>query len=585
LSRKPTAGPAAHSIRRVLPGKALLRRTVAVTLSAAACFIVAVARPARRVQPLTLHPSALSLAVGTEYLLHADLKQPLGEKASCAIGWRTQNADIATVDDSGLVRGVGVGMTGIVAQCGAAHAIALATVSAAPAFAAPTRAGLTESARLPTARVHRAPVPAGRPNVVISPHGGQRDSPHFSHISVFYTDFFTSYRPPAERKAVVDFMARRVDGVMSGGSALWKAANPTIKTFPYSLLYSVKLAGQGDRGDIASVYSADMQRWYASHPQYQYERAFLHRGGADSAHRAVLKLPNRSHRWVVNPGDPGLRAYQIERYRALTAGSSGAFLDEFGGNLQGASNASDEYPSRSAYFTSLTELVSAIRQAISPKLLLMNIAEYWNPTDSMLAVAAGAVQLERTNFPFGDHLLPRWSEIDHLLAAGVYVEFVSFWSYTDWVHGPHAFPTLSRGMYSSVVERGQIAQLASYYMVVPQDAHRLWFDQQNMWNVRPDSVWMPAIEYDIGHPTGARRVIASGVDPRGQHFRVFARDFDRALVLIRPSSDWRPQVYGDDTGVEIKLPAPMRLLRRDGTLGPPVAAVTLRNVEAAILIR
>jgi len=532
-------------------------------------------------QSPTSHPSAHSRAVGTEYLLRAGGPKPLVDETNCVNAWRTP---MATVDDPGLPPSIGPAMTAIVARCGAAHAVAPATVSAAPALAAPTRTVLTEPARQSKARVPNAIGADGPPNVAIGPDSAKPDSPHFSHISVYYTDFFTSYRPPAERKAVVDFMARRVDGVMSGTAALWKAVNPTIMNFSYSLLYSVKLPGQGDRANMASVYSPDMERWYASHPQYQYERAFLHRGGADSAHRVVLDLPHRSHRWVVNPGDPGLRAYQIDRYRALTAGSSGAFLDEFGGNLQGAGKASDEYPSRSAYFASLTELVSAIRQAITPKLLLMNIAEYWNPIDSMLAVAAGAVQLERTNFPFGDHLVPRWSEIDHLLASGVYVEFVSFWSYTDWVHGPHAFPTLSPGMYSSVVERGQIAQLASYYMVVPQDAHRLWFDQQNMWNVRPDSVWMPAIEYDIGHPTGGRRVIASGVDPRGQHYRVFARDFDRALVLIRPGSDWRPQVYGDDTGVDIKLPAPMRLLRRDGTLGPAVTAVTLRNVEAAILI-
>ncbi|MGH7622366.1 MAG: hypothetical protein ACREMU_08500, partial [Gemmatimonadaceae bacterium] len=113
----------------------------------------------------------------------------------------------------------------------------------------------------------------------------------------------------------------------------------------------------------------------------------------------------------------------------------------------------------------------------------------------------------------------------------------------------------------------------------------LSFDQQNMWNVRPDTVWEAAVEADVGHPREARHMIASGVDAAGQRYRIWARDFDHAYVVVRPSIDWHKQIYSDSTGIAVPLPAPMRPLHRDGTLGPPVTSVTLRDVEAAILFK
>jgi len=139
-------------------------------------------------------------------------------------------------------------------------------------------------------------------------------------------------------------------------------------------------------------------------------------------------------------------------------------------------------------------------------------------------------------------------------------------------------------MYNTPTDRGQMAQLASYYMAVGADAQRLSLDQQNYWNIRPDLAWARAVEVDVGHPLQARHVIAKGIDPKGQSYRIYAREFEHALVLMRPAVDWHSTVCGDDTGVEIPLPKPMRLLNRDGTRGAPVSSVKLRNVDAAIFV-
>jgi hypothetical protein len=235
--------------------------------------------------------------------------------------------------------------------------------------------------------------------------------------------------------------------------------------------------------------------------------------------------------------------------------------------------------------TAETAMMAQIHDAIKPKFLLVNVAEYWNPADSAIVAAAGGVHMERTNFPFNDQIEGRWRQIDHLMAMGVYTEFVTLWGYTDWVWAQKTFPTFSPGMYRSTVERGQMQQLANYYMAVPADPQRFSFDQQNMWNVRPDTVWAPAVEADVGHPREARHVIATGVDAAGQKYRIWARDFDHAYVVVRPSIDWHKQIYADSTGIAVPLPSPMRPLHRDGTLGPAVSSVTLRDVEAAILFK
>ena len=200
---------------------------------------------------------------------------------------------------------------------------------------------------------------------------------------------------------------------------------------------------------------------------------------------------------------------------------------------------------------------------MAPRILLINIAEYWTPTDSAIVAAGEGAQLERTNYPFTDRTEERWTEIDHLLAAGVYTEFVATISYTEWAGGPNHRPTFNAGMYGSPTERGQMAQLASYYMAVGADPQRLSFDQQNYWNIRPDTGWARAVEVDVGHPLRARHVIASGSDPKGQKYRIYAREFEHALVLIRPAVDWHPTVYGDDTAIEIPLSKPMRLLHSE----------------------
>lgn len=548
-------------------------RTAAV-LALVACIACQQANAQESLQ-ITVRPVTVSLAIGDTIRVRAVVVVSAKE-APVTVTWSSDNGAIASVDRKGLVTARAAGVTGITARIGTAFATARVFV-----FRDGPR-GDDHAADAPT-RVETVSSATRRSSALA---GGERaaSSPHFSHISLFYTDFYTRYESPADQRATMSFLGGRVDGVMGGSREKWKSADKTMLHFPYALQFTVPLPGQKSISEnIASGYFADMERWYAAHPQYDIESAFLHRGGHDAEHRVRVKIWD-SMRYGVNPGDAGQLAYQIDRLQRVVKDEDGVFLDEFGGGMSGVWKMSDEFATFTAYMTAETELIAKVHEAIKPAFLLINIGAYWDAADSALVAAGGGTHLEGTNFPFTDRLVSRWTQIDTLLAMNVYTEFVTLWGHTDWVNAKR-FPSFQGGMYSSRLERGQIDQLASYYMAVPANPARLSLDQQNQWNVRPDTAWSPAVEVDVGHPREPRHVIASGTDAARQKYQIFARNFDHALVIIRPQSDWRPQIYADSTGIVVPLPSPMRPLRRDGTLGAPVSSVTLRNVEAAILFK
>ena len=539
----------------------------------ACCAVVGSSRgAAQQALSVTLDSATLALEVGQSTTVRATVRDVGGHVLQRPVTWITDNPAIARVDANGVITATGPGVTGVVARSGASLASA--------------RVNVYPSAGRQSTKEGPADLPPTHADAVkpsVRAKGGAARSPHYSHISVFYTDFYTSYASAKDRDAAISFLGPRVDAIMSGPKGAWTSVNPSIRYFPYALQYEVVQAEVGSSDThLTTSFTADMRQWYAMHPKYDFESAFLHRGGHDSTHRVAFK--NESYRWLINPGDAGSRAYQADRLRRIAEGHDGVFLDEFGGPMYGATKPTDEFATGAAYLASEAEMIAFVHAAIAPRILLINIAEYWTPTDSAIVVAGGGAQLERTNYPLGDGAEMRWTEIDHLLASGVYTDFVTPLSYTEWGNVTKNRPSFTGGMYYSPTDRGQMAQLASYYMAVGADAQRLSFDQQNFWNIRPDLAWAAAVEVDVGHPLQARHVIAKGTDPKGQSYRVYAREFEHALVLMRPAVDWRPMVYGDETAVEIPLPKPMRLLHRDGTLGAPMTSVKLRNVDAAILL-
>ena len=86
------------------------------------------------------------------------------------------------------------------------------------------------------------------------------------------------------------------------------------------------------------------------------------------------------------------------------------------------------------------------------------------------------------------------------------------------------------------------------------------------------------------------REFASGADPLSPSltYKVFARDYENGLVLYKPLSYAAGAGEGtrnDQTATTHQLGGAYRVVNADGTLGPVVTRVTLRNGEGVVLIK
>jgi hypothetical protein len=190
---------------------------------------------------------------------------------------------------------------------------------------------------------------------------------------------------------------------------------------------------------------------------------------------------------------------------------------------------------------------------------------------------AGGTHAEAFNNPFYPQMERRWRFAESVLAAGSSMDLgVGGDTPGGYTPGNSATPTARR----------RVWELASYYLIAPTAPGQLAYSP-GVKSKRPFSEqWVAAAEVDIGRPRGARRVFAEGRDRSRRAYRVWSRDYDGALVLVRPVVEYGSTGYGDDTGVELRLPpgGAYRPLAENGRVGPPVTRLVLRASEAAILL-
>ena len=402
-------------------------------------------------------------------------------------------------------------------------------------------------------------------------------SPHWQHITTMMTDFYYSWTTPERAWAGAHY-----DDAMSGTGSAWRAVNPTVGHYPYALLWTTIIGS----GSLQTGYYADMKSWFASHPQYALEKAFLHQLGTarDSAHRAPVTIWG-SKRWAVNPYDAGAIAYSVDRLQRVTAGEAGVFLDETAtGSWANNLRPTQEVPTTAAYSTGFVSLVAAVRRGLGAKRVMLNLAEYMTDADYAAATAAGAVHLEMFNNFKHSGMIQRWAWVGRLTTGGVFVDFVSAYGTQDMAAMATSYP---KGNSSTNVQRAKLWELASYYLAVPATPALFALQLENQWNKPYSTLWTKSQEANIGHPLATRAQASHGTDPAGNSYIVYNRDFDRALVVLRLQQGWGTQSYGDASAITIALPAGERWLplNADGTVGAAITSIRLRNSEAAILLK
>jgi hypothetical protein len=151
-------------------------------------------------------------------------------------------------------------------------------------------------------------------------------------------------------------------------------------------------------------------------------------------------------------------------------------------------------------------------------------------------------------------------------------------------------PTPGVGSPNDPTGRTQLATLAYYYLVAdPQKTFLMMnggFEPASSWSRH----WSEAIAYDVGQPTGDWSVRATGADPANGNltYKVYQRNYSNALILYKPLSyrlGFGTGTVANNTATTHALGGNFRALRNDGTLGPVVNSISLRNGEGAVLIR
>jgi hypothetical protein len=283
-------------------------------------------------------------------------------------------------------------------------------------------------------------------------------------------------------------------------------------------------------------------------------------------------------RFVTNPSVPAVRRWAGEYHAKLLAENplaDGIFMDNAIGRLpfQGVPVLEPTVN----YGTDSGAMMAAVSRAIGPGWVLANTAGGGAAAAPIAAGSAGV---------FEEFLLrplqATWSQVGD--AANLIASRLA---------SPNApylvIDSLPAGG-SPTDARTQLATLAYYYLVADPDRTFLMFfgghNPASTWTEH----WTPAAAVNVGRPVGEMRVFAAGTDPANSSltYQVFARDYGNALVLYKPLSYTLGKGTGttaNNTATTHQLGGRYRSVRADGTLGPVITAITLRNGEGAVLVR
>ncbi|MBI5405275.1 MAG: hypothetical protein HY976_03550 [Candidatus Kerfeldbacteria bacterium] len=238
----------------------------------------------------------------------------------------------------------------------------------------------------------------------------------------------------------------------------------------------------------------------------------------------------------------------------------------------------------------LTYLRSRLEAA--GKFLHINVAEYF--TDSLTfttALAAKGGMTEHLNRADSNGLSSAaiyqtlLGQIRQITQAGGSVDLAG----SPCNAGPVGF---APGNYATGAERYRMWSLASYYLAkeVVGDPGKVYFNPNLCVDYAgPNPMdfvtqWLAAYEVNVGLPVGEATVFQQGtVSCAGTGYRVLGRQFEHALVLLRPRDAWGCNTFGDNTAVTVPLDGPRQMLKPDGTRSANIDSISLRNGEAVIL--
>jgi hypothetical protein len=297
------------------------------------------------------------------------------------------------------------------------------------------------------------------------------------------------------------------------------------------------------------------------------------------AYQSRLTFPYYGpNRYATNPASAAFRAWAIDYSKRVLASMpkvAGFFVDNSTGILD--TNPALLQESLTGYAENYGNLVGAVNAALGSKWLLTNTAGGRKAVESQ--IKNGVSNLEEFA------LRPFYANVVQFedLAATV--------AYRRQLNGGKAYQildSLPTAGIDATDPRFQLSALSMYYMVADPKTTFFMMNGGNEPATSWTRHWTNAIKYNVGQPQGALSVFAQGADPadRSLQYKVYQRKYQNALVLFKPVSYYlgKNGTVADTSATTHQLDRNYRQLRADGTLGPVIRSITLRNGDGAILI-
>lgn len=284
-------------------------------------------------------------------------------------------------------------------------------------------------------------------------------------------------------------------------------------------------------------------------------------------------------RFATNPSSVGARNWAADfhvRMAAQTPFADGFFVDNSDG--KSPRNGAVLVESDATFAADMGQMLNAVSAAIAPRWLIANTSGGNGSNVNQIVSNVAATMEEFALRP----MTATWSRF--LDQAGMVQ------SRLGTANSPYLILDTHPEGGSPTDPRTQTGALAYYYLL--SDPVRTFvmfnggYEPATSWSRH----WVPSAAYDIGQPAGAYYEFAAGNDPANANllYKVYGRNFTNALVLYKPLSYKVATGTGtlaDGTATSHNLGGNYRLLAADGTLGPVITTITLRNGEGAVLVK
>jgi hypothetical protein len=285
------------------------------------------------------------------------------------------------------------------------------------------------------------------------------------------------------------------------------------------------------------------------------------------------------NRFATNVSDPAFRAWAVgyqSRLLAATPLAAGVFIDNSVGRL--AVDPSTVREAMNNYSADYASLLGTINKQLAPKWVIANTGGGGPSADPI--IQNGVSYLEEFALRPMSANAVQFADLAATLANRRQLGGGRVYEILD------SLPTSG---YDANDPRVQLTTLAMYYLLADPKYSFLMMNGGHEPSSDWSRHWTAAIQFNVGKPLATWSVFATGHDPTNAalDYTVYSREYQNALVLYKPVS-YSHGVSGstaDATATTQYLGGTYREVHADGTLGPPITRITLRNGEGVILAR